>query len=109
MEGIEHQQTQCGCFILAFSTELKGDAGVGAADTLNSWLLLLMWPVSKSLSFLSLGFPVWTVELSLATTKTKDDALRCWWSGGIEFEVSQALSGVLLLLIFCLIKCGSEM
>lgn len=77
MEETEHQWTQV--WVLRsgfFYGELKGDAGVGPADTFNSWLLLLMWPISKLLIFLSLGFPIWTVELSLATTKTKDDALK---------------------------------
>lgn len=59
-----------------FCGELKRDAGVGAVGTFNSRLLLLMWAVGKLLSFLSLSFPIWKAELSLATTKTKDDALR---------------------------------
>lgn len=78
VEG-EHQRTRVGCFILAFSVEGSNgmrDAGVGAVGTFNSRLLLLMWAVGKLLSFLSLGFPIWKAELSLATTKTKDDALR---------------------------------
>lgn len=58
---------------MAFSTENSKGMQVLVLQTPLTPVLLL---ISKLLIFLSLGFPIWTVELSLATTKTKDGALK---------------------------------